>query len=439
MKRKDMIIIALICTGSAAVMNIVVLLFWQYWVVNFKAVFWMKDILSFIILLLFMVGTVFVLWGIHGKIATASYREQSLSALDQLTDGYAVFSDSNVLEYASPSFLERFQLKKYDIIGNNARILPKALYRAILEYRMYPENQQGITYKQKIHCGSTLLELCIFRLKDQGNNTSKQKYIMALHQHSGESSSPLPDESALSVLSGHGEKILVVEDTPINYEIVEDILTEANLSCEHAVSGAEALKLCRKNGNGYYKIILMDIHMPVMDGYETSKKIKEMGIAAPIIALTATTMNQKIFNQHKDVLDGYILKPFKPAQLYGTLQPYLAETADADDEFHENPFAGREKAIENLGGSTALYEKHLAKFKVNYKSAADTMEEYLSSGSREEAKILAHSIKGLAGTLGLPYLAEASAALEAAINEGKEDLSAETAFFRIKLLHVVSN
>lgn len=79
------------------------------------------------------------------------------------------------------------------------------------------------------------------------------------------------------------------------------------------------------------------------------------------------------------------------------------------------PFSGREKAIKNLGGMVWLYEKHLAKFMSAYADSPLNIRNFLVEGNLQEARILAHSIKGLSGTLGLDRLSKASGALERAI------------------------
>lgn len=241
----------------------------------------------------------------------------------------------------------------------------------------------------------------------------------------------------IPVPHGHGERILVVEDTQINYDVVEELLSKVGLLCEHAPSGLAALNLCEKKGPSYYKVILMDIHMPMMDGYETSRKLREMGVETPILALTATNITKEVLEQHGHLFEAIIIKPFQYMQLYRALRPFIEEAPRRSKPFPEDPYAGKEEAIENLGGSCALYEKHLAKFKKNYAQAGERMESHLTSGDRGEAKILAHSVKGLAGTLGLTYLARSAEALESAINNGTQDLNSEVAAFRDRLAQVV--
>ena len=246
------------------------------------------------------------------------------------------------------------------------------------------------------------------------------------------------DSHLAPILHGHGERVLVVEDTQINYDVVEELLSKAEIRCDHAPSGLAALNLCEKRGPSYYKVILMDIHMPIMDGYETCRKLREMGIETPIIALTATNITQEVLDRHGHLFESFIIKPFRYTQLYRALRPFIEEVPLPEANFSpEDPYAGKDIAIENLGGSNALYEKHLAKFKQNYAAAGKSLERHLTSGDRTEAKILAHSVKGLAGTLGLTYLARSAEALESAINNGEQDLNSEIAAFQDRLAQVV--
>ena len=76
---------------------------------------------------------------------------------------------------------------------------------------------------------------------------------------------------------------------------------------------------------------------------------------------------------------------------------------------------------------------------MNYTEAGDTLESYLKAGDRQEAKRLAHSVKGLAATLGLTWLAEAAKELETAIDENQEELLSETANFQKRLAQVTED
>jgi len=88
---------------------------------------------------------------------------------------------------------------------------------------------------------------------------------------------------------------------------------------------------------------------------------------------------------------------------------------DLHTESDSGPFSGREKAIKNMGGMVWLYEKHLAKFMSAYADSPLNIRTLIIEGDLHEARLLAHSIKGLSATLGMERLSKASAALELAI------------------------
>lgn len=264
---------------------------------------------------------------------------------------------------------------------------------------------------------------------------------------------------------GGGKRVLVVEDNEINYEVTESLLAEVNIICENAPDGLIALELCKKAPEGYYQLILMDIHMPNMDGYTASKILKnEMGIKTPIIALSAINIDDEITEKYKNIIEDFIPKPFNYSQLYDTLSPYFTDNIKAPilngskesyltglkepnltgskvpdlkrrilTKSLEDPFADKGKAIENLGGMENLYIKHLSKFKENYATSYEEVINLLAEGEPLEARRLAHSVKGLAGTLGLPYLEKASANLETAVLNDETDLEPFLSAFKNKL------
>lgn len=216
-------------------------------------------------------------------------------------------------------------------------------------------------------------------------------------------------------LDGNGGKALVVEDTEINAEVAVKLLNDVNIACDTAADGLAAVRICENKPANYYNVILMDIHMPNMDGYTAANILKkEMGITSPIIALTASDISDKTKADHADTIKSFILKPFKADAFYKAIAPYFPMKGT------EDPFADRDEAIKNLGGLESIYYKHVEKFKANYAGSTEQITSFLKKNDFEEAARLAHSIKGLSGTLGMPGLMEASAELEKAIQRGED-------------------
>lgn len=118
--------------------------------------------------------------------------------------------------------------------------------------------------------------------------------------------------------------VLVVEDNEINAEILTTLLESFGIPNELATDGVESVDLCGSKPKDYYSLILMDIHMPRMNGYEAARKIKtELAVTAPVIAQTATHTTDESIREHQPYISDYLYKPFKPAQLFDLLNKYL--------------------------------------------------------------------------------------------------------------------
>jgi CheY-like chemotaxis protein len=110
------------------------------------------------------------------------------------------------------------------------------------------------------------------------------------------------------VTSIAGVKILVVEDNVLNQRIVSLILNKMGAVCTTAANGAEAIE---KITAADYDIVLMDLNMPIMDGYETANHMRnKMGLKTPIIALTADTFQTDDHHYKKDGINALLTKPF---------------------------------------------------------------------------------------------------------------------------------
>jgi signal transduction histidine kinase/CheY-like chemotaxis protein len=110
-----------------------------------------------------------------------------------------------------------------------------------------------------------------------------------------------------------GVHILLAEDNPMNVMVAQAFLKRWGASVEVAVNGQEALEKLDVNR---HQLILMDIHMPVMDGYQSANKMRSSGVNIPIIALTATLPSEIGFELATNGINDILLKPFLPDELY---------------------------------------------------------------------------------------------------------------------------
>lgn len=132
-----------------------------------------------------------------------------------------------------------------------------------------------------------------------------------------------------------GKRVLLAEDNKINREIAAIILSEAGFALETAVNGKEAADMVGTSAPGYYDAVLMDIWMPVMNGYEAARAIRALGRGdtktLPIIALSANAREEDKRMSMESGIDHHITKPFDVAQLIATVSEHTAARGGCGD------------------------------------------------------------------------------------------------------------
>ena len=236
-----------------------------------------------------------------------------------------------------------------------------------------------------------------------------------------------------------GARVLLVEDNEINQQVAMEILAGAGVEVSLANNGREAVKAVSEND---YDAVLMDVQMPVMDGYEATRVIRldPRHHDLPIIAMTAHAMAGDKAKSLAAGMNDHVTKPIDPDELYRTLGQYisrpatLAEAGPADEEAASTiiPEEAEElpeldgidvaAGLKRLLGNKKTYLRILRQFGKESQGAAETIQEYASQGKDKEAAMLAHTLKGAAGNIGAAALQEAAAALEAWFKEGGQGL-----------------
>ena len=124
-----------------------------------------------------------------------------------------------------------------------------------------------------------------------------------------------------------GKRILLVDDVELNREIAEAILEEAGMQVETANNGAEALQMMEHAEEGYFDLILMDIMMPVMNGYEATRRIRMLkeswASSIPIIAMTANAFEEDKKAAFEAGMNAHLAKPFQIETLYDIMREFI--------------------------------------------------------------------------------------------------------------------
>lgn len=159
---------------------------------------------------------------------------------------------------------------------------------------------------------------------------SKPLFISDLRRCLLDILNPQKDEGKTDLLRREGitgQRILLVEDNDLNREIACEILSEAGFIMEEAEDGSVALRLLQEKGAGYYSLVLMDVQMPIMDGYTATKAIRAFEDKAladiPIIAMTANAFEEDKKKALEAGMNAHVAKPINVEMLLDTLEGLL--------------------------------------------------------------------------------------------------------------------
>jgi len=247
--------------------------------------------------------------------------------------------------------------------------------------------------------------------------------------NNGELSNQAPKLEKLQGSAPTKAHILLVEDNAINREVARDILSDAHLSHAFAENGVEAINLLSNSPR--FNLIIMDCQMPVLDGYETSKAIRQ-GLAGahhkniPIIALTANAMDGAKEKCIDAGMTDYLSKPISPDALVNKVCSVLSlkRTNHNDSVEHEtteetHPSWDRDAFLNRVRGKEERLRRLLSLFVDEAPERQSTFKKLIKEIDVESAIFFSHSLKGNAATLSCEKLAELSKKVELAFRNNQ--------------------
>ena len=211
-----------------------------------------------------------------------------------------------------------------------------------------------------------------------------------------------------------GNNVLVVDDHPINREVLVRQLLALGVAADSAADGREGLRAWQA---GHYAIVFADIHMPQMDGFEMTAEIRRQELAnkqsrTPIVGVTANAMAGEDERCRAAGMDGYLSKPVSLARLRATLQRWLQGgdgAAPAIDPSVLDPW---------LPSDAAARQQLLRKFGLSASESGRDIETAMAAGDLPALAAAAHRLKGSALAVGARALGDAATILERAAKAG---------------------
>jgi PAS domain S-box-containing protein len=229
-----------------------------------------------------------------------------------------------------------------------------------------------------------------------------------------------------------GMRILLVEDNEMNQQIARELLESAGAIVTIADHGVIAVRILREGQQPPpFDIVLMDVQMPEMDGHTATRLLRADGRFndLPIVAMTAHALVEERHRCLEAGMNDLVTKPIDPDALFAALrrwanpQPQAAsrvvsKAAPPQLELPDIEGVNAKEGLSHLAGNSRLYRNLLGQFCEKQADAGTEIAGAVRAGDQQRAQRLAHTLKGVAGTLGITAVQQAAARLEQAIRDG---------------------
>ncbi len=212
--------------------------------------------------------------------------------------------------------------------------------------------------------------------------------------------------------------ILVAEDNLINQKVIKGLLADTGIELTMAEDGQIAIELLKKKSN--YSLILMDAHMPRVDGFEATRRIRQNSQYnhIPIIALSGDIAPDDVKKMKAAGMQEHLAKPLKISSLYDVLYAYTKQTVRNE---HVPPHElNVQTGLKICDNDKQFYKEILNDFRKMYEGSTDQLGNYLQKGQLKEADALLLDIVGLTANLGADSFHAIAKNIKAAIKDTEE-------------------
>lgn len=246
-----------------------------------------------------------------------------------------------------------------------------------------------------------------------------------------------------------GVRVLLAEDNEINQQITSELLHGCGALVTVVGDGRQALERLLADGPSAFDAVLMDVQMPILDGVEATRIIRADARfdALPIIAITAHALAQERERCIAVGMADHVSKPIEPQVLFETLARWTGRTTEeiypvsplAEDDLGFLDVAGLDYAtgLKRVAGNRILYMRLLRQFCEEEADAATRLAVAIGGDDLSTAERIAHTLKGVAGSIGLVHLQEAAATLEKTIR-ARQGYQAALPAFAVELKQAIA-
>jgi len=220
----------------------------------------------------------------------------------------------------------------------------------------------------------------------------------------------LPNVTQDSFKDFNGYSMLIVEDNRVNSRVLVSLLEPAGIDTTVANNGKEAIEILQKEASDKFDLIIMDINMPVMDGFMATKTIRydSKFDHIPIVALTALVLDSEKQKMFSSGMNAYLSKPLNISKLYAAFrlflnpktkedsnEPIIEKILELDDDV-----LNIKSGISNSNDSRLLYMELLNEFVEAYSKSSEVFETLVKEHRYEQLKMMSLDIRGISATIG---------------------------------------